>query len=194
MCVTSLITWPIPITLLCIIWSSVTVMPLLLICYLAYNDCNASPLYYLVCYDRDMAFTWSAMTVTWLSPGLWLVRPPPIAWLVEADILITHLLLFLLSLYDCYSCTCPVGFDGPRCQQRRHSFDGTGWAQYPALNQCGLTAGPVSVTSIGIITKQANGLIFYNGPTTNPGRLPSLEVSTSNEPSNLTSKWNLFSV
>ncbi|XP_013408639.1 neural-cadherin isoform X2 [Lingula anatina] len=60
-----------------------------------------------------------------------------------------------------YTCRCPAGFDGPRCQQRRHSFSGNGWAWYPSLSQC-----EDSKTSIEFLTEKADGLILYNGPFT----------------------------
>ena len=60
-----------------------------------------------------------------------------------------------------YSCDCPEGFDGPRCQQLRHSFNGTGYALYKQLEQC-----EKSRTSIEILTNKSEGLIFYNGPQT----------------------------
>ena len=56
-------------------------------------------------------------------------------------------------------CICPDGFDGPRCQQTRHSFSGDGWAWYKPLSQC-----EDSHTSLEFITTRENGLILYNGP------------------------------
>lgn len=58
-----------------------------------------------------------------------------------------------------FRCSCPAGFDGPRCQQTHQSFNGKGYALYPTLEQC-----EESRTSIEFITLQADGLILYNGP------------------------------
>ena len=58
-----------------------------------------------------------------------------------------------------FSCECPSGFDGPRCQQTHHSFNGISWAWYEALSQC-----EQSHTSIEFITTKHNGLLLYNGP------------------------------
>ncbi|GFS24762.1 neural-cadherin [Elysia marginata] len=57
------------------------------------------------------------------------------------------------------SCQCPKGFDGPRCQQRRHSFDGNSIAFYKGLSAC--TEGR---TSIEFITLEPDGLIMFSGP------------------------------
>lgn len=64
-----------------------------------------------------------------------------------------------MSLFVC-SCSCYNQFDGPRCQETRHSFHGDGWAWYAPLSQC-----EDSHTSVEFVTQQDNGLIFYNGPT-----------------------------
>jgi len=70
-----------------------------------------------------------------------------------------------------FSCECPKSFDGPRCQQLRHSFSGNGWAQYKTLSQCGN-----GTTSIEVMTAQSNGIILYNGPNTDPGMLIPLKL------------------
>lgn len=57
------------------------------------------------------------------------------------------------------SCRCPPGFDGPRCQQVRHSFDGDSYAFFPTLEQC-----ENSQTSIEFITMKDDGLLMFNGP------------------------------
>ncbi|XP_053376534.1 neural-cadherin-like [Mercenaria mercenaria] len=57
------------------------------------------------------------------------------------------------------SCDCPDGFEGPRCQKLRQSFDGTGYALYKQLEQC-----EESRTSIEFMTKKGTALILYNGP------------------------------
>ncbi|KAK3606482.1 hypothetical protein CHS0354_041433 [Potamilus streckersoni] len=57
------------------------------------------------------------------------------------------------------SCQCLDEYEGPRCQQLRHSFDGSGYALYKSFEQC-----EESRTSIEILTQQSNSLIFYNGP------------------------------
>ena len=58
-----------------------------------------------------------------------------------------------------FSCDCPDGFEGPRCQKLRQSFDGTGYALYKQLEQC-----EESRTSIEFMTKKATAVILYNGP------------------------------
>lgn len=63
-----------------------------------------------------------------------------------------------------FSCLCPIGFDGPRCQQTRHSFSGDSWAWYEPLAQC-----EDSHTSLEFITTKDSGLILYNGPVTDLG-------------------------
>lgn len=59
---------------------------------------------------------------------------------------------------------CPDGFDGPRCQMTRHSFN-EGYALYVPFAQC-----EESTTSIEFLTKRPDGLIFYNGPVAELGR------------------------
>lgn len=61
--------------------------------------------------------------------------------------------------WNVVSCECPEGFEGPRCQQLRISFNGTGYALNKPLEQC-----EESRTSIEILTSLPNGLILYNGP------------------------------
>nr|UTK45865.1 neural-cadherin [Crepidula fornicata] len=68
------------------------------------------------------------------------------------------------DVFGVLSCeNCPSGFDGPRCQQLRHSFDGKSFAMYPTLEQC-----EDSETSIEFITQQSDGILLYNGPMTAP--------------------------
>ena len=67
-----------------------------------------------------------------------------------------------MKVHDCISvcsCTCPEGFEGPRCQKLRQSFNGTGYALYKQLEQC-----EESRTSVEILTSKATQLILYNGP------------------------------
>ncbi|XP_025116175.1 neural-cadherin-like [Pomacea canaliculata] len=61
------------------------------------------------------------------------------------------------------SCLCLSGYDGPRCQQLRHNFDGKSYAMYPTLEQC-----EDGQTSIEFITTQSDGLLLYNGPKVTP--------------------------
>jgi len=56
---------------------------------------------------------------------------------------------------------CPEGFDGPRCQQTKHSFDGKGWAWFEPLSKCG-----DSHTSLELMTTEDDGLVLYQGPIT----------------------------
>lgn len=60
-----------------------------------------------------------------------------------------------------FSCDCLAGFDGPRCQQTHHSFQGDGWAWFEPLSQC-----EDSHTSVEFATTSANGVLLYNGPMT----------------------------
>ncbi|XP_033747330.1 neural-cadherin-like [Pecten maximus] len=67
--------------------------------------------------------------------------------------------------YGLLSCLCTAAFDGPRCQNTKKGFTGTGYALFKPLEQCLKWE-----TSIEFITVSENGLIFYNGPLnfTNP--------------------------
>uniref|UniRef100_A0A1B0FLR7 Neural-cadherin 2 n=1 Tax=Glossina morsitans morsitans TaxID=37546 RepID=A0A1B0FLR7_GLOMM len=58
---------------------------------------------------------------------------------------------------------CPIGYNGPRCQQSTRSFRGNGWAWYPPLQLC-----EESHLSLEFITKEPDGLIMYNGPIVPP--------------------------
>ncbi|KAL5017569.1 hypothetical protein ScPMuIL_007158 [Solemya velum] len=66
-------------------------------------------------------------------------------------------------------CECPEGFDGPRCQSTKVSFNGTGIAQYPYLQQC-----ENSSTSLEILTFNNDALLMYEGPirSLEPGESP----------------------
>uniref|UniRef100_W5L865 Si:dkey-22o22.2 n=1 Tax=Astyanax mexicanus TaxID=7994 RepID=W5L865_ASTMX len=58
-----------------------------------------------------------------------------------------------------YRCKCPPMFDGPECQQTKHTFLGDGYAWFPPLRPCFQ-----SHISLEFITEAANGLLLYNGP------------------------------
>ena len=59
-------------------------------------------------------------------------------------------------------CVCRAGFDGPRCQQTRHSFSGgESWALYPALSLCAH-----SHTGLELMTRHDDALVMYHGPIT----------------------------
>ncbi|XP_065357962.1 putative neural-cadherin 2 isoform X1 [Calliphora vicina] len=58
---------------------------------------------------------------------------------------------------------CPIGYNGPRCQQTTRSFKGNGWSWYPPLQLC-----EESHLSLEFITKEPDGLILYNGPIVPP--------------------------
>ncbi|XP_076325233.1 neural cadherin isoform X1 [Tachypleus tridentatus] len=60
-------------------------------------------------------------------------------------------------------CNCTGQFDGPQCQITTRSFNGRGWAWFPALQQC-----ENSHLSLEFMTLKPNGLLLYNGPITNP--------------------------
>ena len=57
-----------------------------------------------------------------------------------------------------FSCACPKGFEGARCQQLSHSFSGNGWAWYNPLAGC-----EDDTLSIEFATTQLDGLILFNG-------------------------------
>ncbi|XP_057671471.1 neural-cadherin isoform X4 [Diorhabda carinulata] len=61
------------------------------------------------------------------------------------------------------SCSCPAGYNGPRCQQTSRSFRGNGWAWYPALEMC-----DKSHLHFEFITRKPDGLLLYNGPIVPP--------------------------
>ena len=67
-------------------------------------------------------------------------------------------------------CVCRAGFDGPRCQQTRHSFTGdASWALYPGLSVC----SPLSHTSLELMTQHDNDVVvLYHGPVTDPRLQP----------------------
>nr|XP_006635865.1 PREDICTED: neural-cadherin-like isoform X1 [Lepisosteus oculatus] len=58
-----------------------------------------------------------------------------------------------------YRCKCPPMFDGPECQQTKHTFHGHGYAWFTPIKPCFQ-----SHISLEFITETANGLLFYNGP------------------------------
>nr|CAD7587463.1 unnamed protein product [Timema genevievae] len=60
-------------------------------------------------------------------------------------------------------CSCPSGYNGPRCQQTARSFRGNGWAWYPPLDMC-----DTSHLSLEFITRKADGMLLYNGPIVPP--------------------------
>ncbi|KAB7494699.1 Neural-cadherin [Armadillidium nasatum] len=60
-------------------------------------------------------------------------------------------------------CDCPPGFDGPRCQMTTRSFAGDAFAWFPPIKMC-----DNSHLSLEFLTGKKDGLIFYNGPITNP--------------------------
>ncbi|XP_044750155.1 neural-cadherin isoform X5 [Coccinella septempunctata] len=61
------------------------------------------------------------------------------------------------------SCSCPAGYNGPRCQQTSRSFRGNGWAWYPALEMC-----DKSHLHFEFATRKPDGLLLYNGPIVPP--------------------------
>ncbi|XP_037129929.1 neural-cadherin [Syngnathus acus] len=68
-----------------------------------------------------------------------------------------------------YRCKCPPMFDGPECQQTKHSFGGGGYAWFPPLAPCFQ-----SHISLEFLTEEADGLLLYNGPlgpAAQPGEL-----------------------
>ncbi|XP_062393955.1 neural-cadherin [Sardina pilchardus] len=62
-----------------------------------------------------------------------------------------------------YRCKCPPMFDGPECQQTKHSFHGHGYAWFPPIRPCFQ-----SHIALEFITEAPNGLLLYNGPLAAP--------------------------
>ncbi|XP_006641450.3 neural-cadherin [Lepisosteus oculatus] len=60
-----------------------------------------------------------------------------------------------------YRCQCPPQFEGPECQQTKHSFHGDGYAWFPPTRPC-----YESHLSLEFITEVADGLLMYSGPVT----------------------------
>ncbi|XP_041648938.1 neural-cadherin isoform X1 [Cheilinus undulatus] len=58
-----------------------------------------------------------------------------------------------------YRCKCSPMFDGPECQQTKHSFGGQGYAWFPPIMPCFQ-----SHISLEFLAESANGLLLYNGP------------------------------
>ncbi|KAM7421623.1 hypothetical protein PAMA_015666 [Pampus argenteus] len=58
-----------------------------------------------------------------------------------------------------YRCKCPPMFDGPECQQTKHSFGGQGYAWFPPIMPCFQ-----SHISLEFLAESANGLLLYDGP------------------------------
>uniref|UniRef100_A0A3Q2PU85 Si:ch211-186j3.6 n=1 Tax=Fundulus heteroclitus TaxID=8078 RepID=A0A3Q2PU85_FUNHE len=56
-------------------------------------------------------------------------------------------------------CQCPAQFEGPECQQNKHSFHGNGYAWFPPMMPCF-----ESHVSLEFITDVADGLLLYSGP------------------------------
>ncbi|XP_030606404.1 neural-cadherin [Archocentrus centrarchus] len=61
-----------------------------------------------------------------------------------------------------YRCKCPPMFDGPECQQTKHSFGGHGYAWFPPIKPC-----YQSHIALEFLAESANGLLLYNGPLGN---------------------------
>ncbi|KAJ8343652.1 hypothetical protein SKAU_G00309810 [Synaphobranchus kaupii] len=58
-----------------------------------------------------------------------------------------------------YKCQCPPQFEGPDCQQTKHSFHGDGYAWFPPIRPCF-----ESHLSLEFISEAADGLLLYSGP------------------------------
>ncbi|XP_049764500.1 neural-cadherin-like, partial [Schistocerca cancellata] len=56
-------------------------------------------------------------------------------------------------------CSCPDGYEGPRCQQMGISFQGGGWAWFQAIHP-----QAENHISLEFLTNKDHGLLFYNGP------------------------------
>ncbi|XP_062848374.1 neural-cadherin [Trichomycterus rosablanca] len=62
-----------------------------------------------------------------------------------------------------YRCKCPPMFDGPECQQTKHTFLGDGYAWFSPIKPCF-----TSHISVEFITEASDGLLLYNGPLSTP--------------------------
>lgn len=73
----------------------------------------------------------------------------------------THTVLMwaFYFLCACHRCQCPAQFEGPECQQTKHSFHGNGYAWFPPIRPCF-----ESHLSLEFITEVADGLLLYSGP------------------------------
>ncbi|KAM4601120.1 neural-cadherin [Polymixia lowei] len=58
-----------------------------------------------------------------------------------------------------YRCKCPPMYDGPECQQTKHTFGGQGYAWFPPIMPCFQ-----SHLSLEFLAESTNGLLLYNGP------------------------------
>ncbi|KAM8966841.1 neural-cadherin-like [Pelodytes ibericus] len=58
-----------------------------------------------------------------------------------------------------YRCECPLGFNGPECQQTTHTFSGQGYAWFPPMSLCF-----ESRISLDILTDVSDGMLLFNGP------------------------------
>ncbi|XP_035275512.1 neural-cadherin-like [Anguilla anguilla] len=58
-----------------------------------------------------------------------------------------------------YRCQCPPQFEGPECQQTKHSFHGDGYAWFPPARPCF-----ESRVSLEFVTEATDGLLLYSGP------------------------------
>ncbi|XP_053709849.1 neural-cadherin [Synchiropus splendidus] len=58
-----------------------------------------------------------------------------------------------------YRCQCPAQFEGPECQQNKHSFHGNGYAWFPPMMPCFQ-----SHISLEFITDVPDGVLLYSGP------------------------------
>ncbi|MEQ2218032.1 hypothetical protein XENOCAPTIV_028257, partial [Xenoophorus captivus] len=61
--------------------------------------------------------------------------------------------------WDTGRCKCPPMFDGPECQQTKHSFGGQGYAWFPPIKQCFQ-----SRISLEFLSESPSGLLLFNGP------------------------------
>lgn len=65
----------------------------------------------------------------------------------------------ILEIFASPRCQCPPSFDGPECQQTKHTFLGDGYAWFPPIKPCFK-----SHISLEFITESTDGLLLYNGP------------------------------
>lgn len=82
-------------------------------------------------------------------------------WHKKVIYLLHSLINVILVLDFLFSprCQCPAQFEGPECQQNKHSFHGNGYAWFPPMMPCF-----ESHVSLEFITDVADGLLLYSGP------------------------------
>ncbi|XP_030763859.1 neural-cadherin-like [Sitophilus oryzae] len=66
-------------------------------------------------------------------------------------------------------CSCPLGFDGPRCQKNIISFKENGFSWFPPLEIC-----DINHLELNFLTLNPSGMLLYNGPISHPKKLANI--------------------